>query len=89
MKKLGKTLIMIGLMLLVLDYGWNYLWGLRIEPAGNSIQILFMALPYQFNRVFSYLAFEFAHSRMELFWLGIALWITNRKGVNDVQVPAE
>ena len=79
MKKLGKTLIVISLILLVTDYGWNCIWGLRIEPAGNPVQLLFLALPYWFNRIFAYLAFAFANPRMELFWLGIVLLIVDRK----------
>ena len=79
MKKLGKTLIVIALILLALDYGWMYLWELRIEPAGNPLQLLYLALPYQFNRVFSYLVHAFTQYRMDLFWLGVALWFVGRK----------
>lgn len=83
MKKLGKNLIVISLVLVVLDYGWNCIWGLRIEPAGNAIQLLFLALPYWFNRTLAYLAFAFTGIRMELFWLGFALWFTARRGEDE------
>ncbi len=79
MKKLGKTLIVISLILLVLNYGWGCLWQLRIEPAGNPVQLFFLAMPYQFNRVFAYLAYAFTNSQMGLFWLGIALRFVGRK----------
>ena len=78
MKKLGKTLIVIALILVVLDYGWMHLWELRIEPAGNPVQLFFMALPYQVNRIF-YLVHLFTAVPMDLFWLGIALWFVDRK----------
>lgn len=77
MKRLGKTLIVIALVLVVLDYGWMYLWELRIEPAGNPIQLFFMAIPYQFSRIF-YFVHLFTATHMNLFWLGIALWISQR-----------
>lgn len=79
MKKLGKTLVVISLITLIVDYIWGHFWGLRIEPAGNPIQLLYLALPYQFNRIFSYLVHAFTQYRMDLFWLGFALWFVSRK----------
>ena len=80
MKKLGKNLIVISLILLVVDYAWATLWGLRIEPAGNAFQLLYLTFSYEFVRVASYFVFALTNYHMELFWLGIALWITSRKG---------
>jgi hypothetical protein len=79
MKKLGKTLIVISLILLVTQYAWNWHWSLRIEPAGNPIQLFFLARPYWFNRIYAYIGYAFANSHMELFWLGFALWFVGLK----------
>jgi hypothetical protein len=84
MKKLGKTLIVISLALLVVDYAFATLWGLRIEPAGNLFQLMYINLSYQLARIISYLGFAFTNSHMELFWLGVALWfVGSRDTKND------
>lgn len=74
MKKLGKTLIVFSLTLLVVDYAWSTLWELRIEPAGNLFQLMYLNLSYPVARIISYLGYAFTNSHMELFWLGVCLW---------------
>jgi len=75
MKKLGKTLIVIALALLIADYAWGSL----LEPGGSLIQLFYLTFSYRLARIFSYLGFAFTNSHMELFWLGIALWFVGRK----------
>lgn len=74
MKKLGKTLIVISLALLVVDYAWSALWELRIEPAGNLFQLMYLNLSYPVARIISFTGYAFTNSQMGLFWLGVALW---------------
>ena len=78
MRKLGKTLVLISLILLVVDYGWASIWAMRIEPAGNFWQLLFFEWSYQLARVFSFVMFSFANSQMALFWLGVGMWIVGK-----------
>jgi hypothetical protein len=79
MKKLGKTLVVIGLVLLVTEVVWFRLWGMVYEPAGNLIQVLFLSIEsISVRRLIADWGSTLFRSHMELFWLGIALWISQR-----------